>query len=176
MLRNALITVSLVVSATSLALGQQSSRADFEELLQAMEGRWIGDVTWNTDWPGLGKKGDKTTGYVELRVIADGNVLLGTFYGGRGTDSWMTVYDAASKQIKTLEGDSGGSISSYVWYKEGDHWIATGAGSLADGSKVEFRNTVTISDGGNTHTYTGTTTIAGKRGNDLHDVWRRVYK
>jgi hypothetical protein len=162
--------------ATTLAIGQQSSRTDFEEFLEIMEGRWIGEVTWIADWPGFGSKGNKVTGYSDLKIIADGNALLATFYEGTGTGVWMVVYDAAAKQIRSLQANTGGTTFNFVWYKVGANWTLAGNGSKADGSKIDFQHTLSITNGGNTHTYTGTTRIDGKKVDDRQDIWRRINK
>ena len=175
MLRSVFFVSILVTALTFPALGQQSTQADFEEFLQIMEGRYICDVIWIADWPGVGgKKGEKVTGYSDLQVVADGNVLQGTFYGGSGTTTWITVYDAAARQIRFLTGTSGGTMWSGTYHKEGGKWVEAGIGSNPDGSKIEFSNTLTLSDGGRTHNWSGSTTIAGKPVDKLQDVCRRV--
>ena len=72
--------------------------------------------------------------------------------------------------------DSGGTVWTIVYSKVGDKWVGVQTGSLADGSKVESKTTLTLSDNGNTQTWTGPTTVGGKKVDDQHDVYRRVSK
>lgn len=156
------------------ALAQESSRADFEELCEAMQGRWVGNVVWIADWPGMGKKGDKVKCYVENAVIEDGNAILSRFFGGSGSVTWITVYDAAAKKIKATGVSSGGTTRFGVFYKEDGKWVNTIEGSLSDGSKLKAKNFLTISDDGSKHSYNGTATIDGEPIDNLQDVWVRV--
>jgi hypothetical protein len=176
MKRATLITVLAVTFSATAAFGQQSSRADFEDYLKAWEGRWVGEFTWVTDWPGMGKRGDRVTAYAECKVIADGNALSGTFYGGNGSSNWITVFDAATKQIKGLSVNSGGNAWNSVFFKNGDSWSCIETGSKADGAKIESKLTITVSDNGNTHVWTGSVTVGGKKVDEVHNVWRRVSK
>ena len=71
----------LIVGARA-GVAQETSEEEFKAYQSAMEGRWVGEVTWIADWPGVGKKGDKVTGYSAMRAAADGHALVGQFYGG----------------------------------------------------------------------------------------------
>ena len=55
-----LIAASTGVRATLFAAGDnqkmQSTRADFKEYCDVMQGRWIGKVVWIADWPGLARR------------------------------------------------------------------------------------------------------------------------
>ncbi len=166
----------LVLALATMAMAQQATCEDFKEYIQISVGRWVGEVTWVTDWPGLGKKGDKVTCYSETRITEDGNALINKFYGGNGSGSSITVYDAAAKQIRESGVDSGGTVGTNVYFKEGGKWVEISTGSLADGRKTESKSTVAISNNGNTQIWTGTGTIGGKKVDDQHDVWRRVSK
>jgi hypothetical protein len=87
------------------------------------------------------------------------------------------VYDAGAKQIKEIGVDSGGTVSINIYSKvNATKWLQTSTGSLADGSKIEGRYEANITENGSTWTWSGTTTIGGKKQDDLHDVWRRVSK
>jgi len=156
------------------AVAQESSKADFEEFCKAMQGRWVGDVVWTNDWPGLGEKGDKVKAYAEIKIIEDGNALLGRFYGGNGSATWLTDYDAASKTIRENWVTSGGTTWTKTWYKEDGKWVGILEASNPDGSKVESKDILTISENGNKHSYSGTSTVEGKAGDERQDVWVRV--
>ncbi|MHC1767249.1 MAG: DUF1579 family protein [Verrucomicrobiia bacterium] len=86
--------------AASSALGQQATREDWDEYIKLMTGRWVGEVIWVNDWPGQGKRGDKVTCYWEIRPTEDGQALLGRQFGGNGSGTWLTMYDASAKQIR----------------------------------------------------------------------------
>ena len=172
-------SILAVVTATFLALpafGQEATRDDFNEFAKAMKGRWVGDVTWVANWAGLGNRGDKVTAYAEYVLAEDGNALLTKFYGGSGSATGIIAYDAAKKRIKWRYVTSGGYTAESTVYKKNGNWIEDGVGSTADGKKNLFLLTVLISDGGKTHSWTGSGTLDGKKVDDLNDVWRRVSK
>ena len=104
------------------------------------------------------------------------DAIIGRFFGGGGSGTWITVFDAGLKQIKEISSSSGGTVWSTVYFKENGKWVSLQTGSNPDGSKIEAENTLTMSDNGNTHTWTGTTMIGGKKVDELHDIYRRVSK
>lgn len=156
------------------AFAQQSTREDFKEFCRMADGRWVGDVTWNADWPGLGKRGEKVTGYSEMKVVEDGQVILTRFFGGTGSSVGTIVYDAGAKQIRWSGGDSGGSTWVSIFYKRDGKWMYALTGCQPDGTKYEATYTITVSDNGNTHRWTGSAKISGKKADEMSDVWRRV--
>jgi hypothetical protein len=133
-------------------------------------------VIWTADWPGFGKKGDNVTGYYEASIIADGNALSGVWYAGNGMGTEIHYFDMGTKQIKGVGVTSGGTIFNMIMYKKDGKWQDHRTGSNPDGSKFEEKSTLTISNGGNTHTRSGTGTIDGEKMDPLHDVWQRVSK
>ena len=140
-----------------------------------MKGRWLGEVVWIADWSGVGgKKGDKVTGHVEIKIIEDGNALLGRFFAGSGSATWITVYNSATKQIVETAGTSGGTVFQSVIYKKGGKWIQETTGSESDGRKITQRNVLTISKDGKTHKWSGGGAVGDKKTGELRDVWRRV--
>jgi hypothetical protein len=175
--KSVVISLSVILTifmSTSVLIGQTSTRAEFEEYCKAMEGRWVGDVTWIADWPGYGKKGDNVTCYWESRIIADGNALSEVYYGGNGMATGITYFDAGTKQIKGVSVSSGGTVWNWMLFKKEGKWQSHNTGSNPDGSKIEEKNTLTISNDGNTGTWTGTGTIGGEKMDPLHDVWQRA--
>ena len=152
----------------------QSTRADFNEFCQIMEGRWLGDVIWVTDWEGFGKKGDKVSAYQEWKIGEDGHVLLGRFYGGPGSGTILVQYDAGARQIQSRAIFSGGNVFNEVIYKQDGNWHYEIAGSMVDGKKITGSTIRHLSDGGKTHRWTGTIMIDGKPLDPLRDVWRRI--
>ena len=158
------------------AFGQEASQKEFKKYCQMMEGRWVGDVVWITDWEGFGKKGDKVTAYLDWKVTDGGNALVGRFYGGAGSGTVLTAFDPRAKRIKEVVVSSGGSIWNSIIYKKNGKWMSKSTGSNADGSEIVGKSVINICDDGKTHRMEGTTTIDGKRVDDLQDVWRRVGK
>lgn len=158
------------------ALAQHSTREDFKEYCQALTGRWVGDVTWEADWPGMGKRGEKATAYGEIRLAEDGHALVGRFFGGSGSWTWTAFYDAGARQIRSAGVDSGGTTWSVVFHKKDGKWALTETGSMGDGTKYEGRYTMTLSDHGSVRTVSGVTTVTGKKADALNNVWRRVSK
>ena len=174
MTRAMMITALFTLLAACSSAAQRSTFSDFEDFVDTMEGRWVGEVTWITDWPGLGQKGDKTTGHTEMRSAADGRVLIASFYGGNGTSRWVTVFDAASGEIRELGSDSGGTIWECVMSRSSGQWMSRCNGSLADGTRTVGEHTLAVSDNGNTHRWRGSNTVGGVETDPLQDVWRRV--
>jgi hypothetical protein len=168
-------TVDAKRSATP-AGGKHSSREDFREFCQALQGRWIGEVTWVTDWPGIGKRGEKVTCYFEGRIAEDGHAIAGRWYGGAGSGTGVYYFDPRAKQIRWFWVNSGGALEEGILYKSNGHWVEEGSGSLEDGRATAHASDLTITDKGNTHTYTGKGTVGGTKTDDRHDVWRRVGK
>ena len=171
-----LTAIATLLIFTPAALGQDSSREDFDVFCQTMTGRFVGAVKLVADWPGEGKQGDKITGYAELRPVADGNALSLVYYGGTASDVALIMYDAGNKKIRWTGVSSGGTLWNRVVYRKGDDWISKVNGSLADGKEIRGELVLAISDGGDTHTWTGQLTIGDEKADPLHDVWRRVSK
>ncbi len=139
-----------------------------------MQGRWVGDVVWVTDWPGLGKKGDRVKCYLEAKIVEDGNAMTGRFFGGGGSATWITVYDAASKRIRETIVDSGESMTDSVVHKKNGKCINDQTGSTSDGKRFRSELAITVSDNGNKHSWSGTTTVEGQPADECQDVWIRV--
>ena len=152
----------------------QSTQADFKEYYDAMQGRWIGNVVWVTDWPGFGKKGDKVTAYSDFRISHNGNVLKGRFNGGLGSGIGLYHYDAGKKQIQGRWVSSGGSVWNQVIYQKDGQWREHETGSVADGKPIVMSSIRHISDNGKTHRRSGSVKIDGKDQEPLQDVWRHI--
>jgi len=174
MIRISLITALLFGINAPAALAQQSTFADFEAYREAMVGRWVGEVTWITDWPGVGVKGEKTIGHVEIRSEADGRVMTTSFYGGNGTNRSIVLFDAASGEIRETGSDSGGTTWVCLISRQAGQWSSRCTGSLADGTPTEGENTLNISDNGETHRWTGRNAVGGIETDPLQDIWRRI--
>lgn len=168
---------TLLVAVLSVSVfAQESTHQDFHDFCQAWEGLWVGDITLVADLPGIGKQGEKFTAYADCTIAHDGNAMVCEYYGGEGSATWIVVYDAGDKQIKGLWVTSGGAVSHSILYKKGEEWIEKGRGSHADGTKTQISLAITITDSGDTHTWTGTSTVGGKEAGEELNVWRRANK
>ena len=67
-------------------------------------------------------------------------------------------------------------MNEEIMYKKDGKWFQQGTGFDAKGAKIEYLCQITISDGGDRYTWTGSGTVAGKKTDERHDVWRRVSK
>ncbi len=152
----------------------QSTQADFQEFCKSMQGRWIGEVIWITDWPGFGKKGDKVTAYSEFTHSDNGHVLRGRFNGGPGSGTAMFFYDAGKRQIQGQWVSSGGTVWNITTYKKDGQWHHDETGSIADGKPITSSITRHVSDDGKTHRMSGTVEIDGEALDPVRDVWHRI--
>jgi hypothetical protein len=176
-MRIAASTIALLVAVLILpTVTQGSTREEFKEYCRALQGRWIGDVTWVADWPSFGKRGDKVTCYFEGGVAEDGNVMKARFIGGIGAGTAIYYFDPGTKEIRSLWVNTGGGVERGTIRKSGDKWLLETSGCLKDGTKVKYTTMVTFADNGNTSTRTGSGTVGGKKVDDQHDVWRRLSK
>ncbi len=170
------LSTVLLMSVALSTFAQESSREDFQELCLAMKGRWVGELTCVDDWPGFGKKGETLNAHGEVVVAADGNALIDKFYAGNGSELSLIFFDPGAKQIKVSSVNSGGGVTQSVFYTNNGKWFYKAVGSNPDGTGYELSSTITITEDGNTQTWTGTFTVGGKKVGEQHDVWRRVSK
>ena len=170
------LAVLIAVLLARPAIGQETTRDDFKKRCSLIEGRWIGDVTWVTDWPGFGKKGDKVTAYFEGRVTEDGNAVVTKFFGGSGSETGLVYYDAAAKRIHGNFVSSGGTVFRLTIWPDGDKWIHAVDVTLPDGTKGAMKNVFVFADDGKTLTIHRNGKIGDDVIKDQKDVWRRVSK
>ena len=170
------IACALALSAMfgASSYGQSTSQEDFDEFRELFTGRWIGEVKWVTDWPGLGKKGDTATCYIDVDPIEDGVALIGKFYGGSGSGTVIWFYEAGTKTIRATAVYSGGVIDDIVYNKKDGEWIETVTGTLPDGKKIEGVSTITFE--GKVLRAKGTGTIDGKPRDPRDDKWTKLHK
>lgn len=74
-----------------------TTKEEFKEWCDAWKGRWVGEVTFVADWPGLRKRGENVTAYFEATAIEDGKRMLWKFFGGAGSGTILFAYDAVAK-------------------------------------------------------------------------------
>lgn len=172
----ALLIILLIAISATPALAQTATRAEFEELCEIDAGRWIGDITWVSDSPEFGERGEKAIGHWEARMDIDGKVLVAKFHGGKGVSRGMRFYDPGRRQIRHVSVNSAGRVTDRIFWKEDGQWRTRSTATEPDGKKVVTDLRLVMSDGGEAHSWQGTETIDGKETDKLKDVWRRVSK
>jgi hypothetical protein len=178
-MKRLLITIALGFAVPCLLLAQPKSAPSANNPLQGLAdillGRWLGDVTFAADYPGIGKKGEKVSGYDIYRWSVDGMTIENESFFGKTTGKSLIVWDAATKQIRFFGVDSGGNYSTGTLTFQGAKLAWSSAGSLADGQKVEYKGETTFADNGNTRIEAGVTILGGVS-NPFRDVYKRIVK
>ena len=152
----------------------QSSLEDFNEFSQVMQGRWIPEIIWITDWPGFGERGDTATGYAEFQIAEDGRVITGREYLGPGSMTSLAYYDEGKRQIFQHVVSSGGNVWNNIIYREGGERNFKVMGSTGDGKEITGSAIRYISDQGQTHRWLGQWFIDGEQLDPLRDTYRRI--
>jgi hypothetical protein len=136
-------------------------------------GRWMSEITWAADYPGLGKKGEQHTGFDVWSWVADGAALECDWVLGPTAGRWLVWWDPSTEQIRVLEVDSGRNWAQGTITKQGTTWMVSRQGTFADGRPVEYQFQMSFQDDGQTHIDTGVTILEGTR-SEFRDVYRRV--
>ncbi len=144
-----------------------------QELGDLLVGRWTSDVTWAVDYPGLGQKGEKVTGFDVWRRTADGRALECDWLLGATCGRTLLWWDASAQQIRTLDINSGGNWAQGTVTKRGTKWAWATAGRFADGRRVEYQSETTFADDGRSRVDAGATILDGVR-NEFRDTFKRV--
>jgi hypothetical protein len=153
-----------------------TTREDFEEYCKLNQGRWVSETKLDADLPGVGKKGEKVTAYYESTIAQDGNGLIETSYGGKGSTTGLVVFNPGTKRIESTSISSSGHVVHVVVYKKGNEWIFESSGYLPDGRKTEGSSTGIYSNNGNTFTGSGSDTLDGDKTDYTNDIWYKVSK
>ncbi|TWU24462.1 hypothetical protein [Novipirellula artificiosorum] len=171
------LSVAFVTLLTApFSFAQESSRQDFDDFCKAWQGRWVGDLALNSDDPQFGKGDDVVAGLALCQTIEDGNALLARVYMGEESGTWFVSYDSIAKRIRSTWCTAGGNTNQSILYKATDGWIQEGSGSDGEGKIREFKDHVTVTDEGDTHTWTGSMTLDGEAVKVNPNVWQRVSK
>jgi hypothetical protein len=152
-----------------------TTREDFEEFCRLCQGRWVCDITWAADWPGIGKKGDTVTAYLQHTLSEDGNALVSKFIGGQGSETGIWTYDVSDRLIKSMVISSGGSVKYLKIRKSGEAWSFPEIGIEPDGTKVHSNAVLSFHDNGKTAIGIG----SGMRGEEkfeFKNTWHKVSK
>ncbi len=170
-----LCSLLILVCCASSLQAQQATRDEFQAFCKLIEGRWIGTTVRVADSV-FGKKGEKATSYFNSTLAADGNVLIGTFQSGEGSGKWIVNYDPGERMIVGISISSGGDFQRFKIVKEQGKWTQYVQGHQADGTPTERKESLTVSDDGDTHTWSGSSSVDGKPNDDHSVIWRRIYK
>jgi hypothetical protein len=174
-----LFCLGIAVPVASLAnqdpaTSMQSSVDDFREFSRVMQGRWISEIIWITDWPGFGERGDTATGYAEYQIAEDGNVLTGREYQGGGSITSVAYYDPGERQIVQHWVASSGGAMHFIYYKQNGEWHYNLLGTTVDEEEIAGSGIRYIEDQGQTQRFTGEWSIDGEMLDPLRDSFRRL--
>lgn len=150
---------------------------EFQEFGELVMGRWVVDIKFVADWPGedLGR-GDRLVGYSHFTWLVDKMAIQGMNVGGNNSGVYLMVWDAATKQIKSLGTGTSGSTLEVVTWKKSDGvygWRITG-GSLLDERTHSGSGEWVFSEDRKTMTIQGQTELGGAPLDPLKDVYRRL--
>ena len=147
------------------AFAQESSPEQFQEMLEAWEGRWKGS--------GTDEDGNEMVAIADCRIAGDGTTLICNSYMGEESGIWFIVYDRAAKRIRSQWGQSDGEAAHAIIFKDGKDWVQKGTGSTPDGKKTEYTHRISISNNGNTHEWKRTRQVDGAT-QTSGDTWQRL--
>jgi hypothetical protein len=170
-----ILVLVLFAAGMPALFAQQQAGTPLKEIGDLLVGRWMFEITWAVDYPGLGKKGEKVIGYEVCRWIADRAALECEFMGGKANGKSTYWWDATSKQVRVLDVDSGGNWAEGTVSKQGPKLACVLSGGIIDGNRVEYKWEISFQDSGNTRISEGATILNGVR-NPFKDTHKRVAK
>lgn len=160
--------------AGQVTVTETTNRVDFEKYCQSMNGRWYNnDESLAEFWPAFDKNGKGVVSYAEVRIVADGNALEGSWYAGTGSSKWIEAWDAEAKQIRKFGIVSDGTLWQETRTKQGDQWQCAVTLTRPNGDVQKFASVLSMSADGNTHTYTSNDADAAEK---RPGVYTRVAK
>lgn len=164
---------SCAVFVLAIAAAPTHAAAPLEDYSNLLVGDWTEEGIYAADYPGIGKKGEKFTVTVGCRWTAGRSAIA--CEGRDARRDWTSLYwwDAGSKQIRSVDANSGGNSDICTTAKQGAKYLWTCAGSFADGRPVKYEGQTLVEDGGNTRIDVGATILEGSR-SEFRDTYRRV--
>jgi hypothetical protein len=138
--------------------GASESPMEFQAIGKRFIVTWSGSGTHSTDYPGVGKKGDKFISKSTCRWAAGRSAILCESVAGgarKGNGMQLIYWDPAKKKLRVTVVDSGGNF--------------------ADGRAVECKRKTTFSNDGNTHFHTAFVEVGGVL-NNFSGTLKRVVK
>ena len=153
-------------------------RSTWEEYGAAFVGTWRTSVKLDADLPSGEKKGDVVESKATIRWILKKKAIETVFSSGWVRGKTLEAWDPQEKCVRWSFADSTGSIGSGTCVKTGDHtWVTKGENVNGEGVSSSNTGKLTITDGGNTHSWVATDRKEGDRSlPDKTEVWRRVMK
>jgi hypothetical protein len=158
--------------------GASESSMEFEAIGKRFIGTWSGSGTYSTDYPGVGKKGDKFISKSTCRWAAGRSAILCESVAEdarKGNGMQLIYWDPAKKKLRVTVVDSGGNFDQGTGSMEAGSVEWASFGNFADGRAVEYKWKTTFSDDGNIHIHTGSVKVDGIR-NNFSDTLKRVVK
>ena len=153
------------------AIAAETSRQDFDRFVEAWEGRWAGEVIPSDEAESSDGSTERVNAYFDGHAIQGGNALVGTYYAGDVSATWILSYDPDSKSIRSTWIGSDGSNTYGTMEPAGERWILREAGQDSDGRHTSLIGTVDVSGGGE---WTMEATTDGKPEETVVNVWHRV--
>ena len=133
--------------------------------------RWIAEITWVDDWPGVGERVKRQLDTLTLEWKPTDTLWSCRDCAGTGAGIVTVVYHAANKRITGTYVDVSG-VAQLIYFKRNGTWIEDGKGVLPDGRAPRGQARL-VSDNGNTMVLAGSGTTGGKKQDDRHDVVHR---
>jgi hypothetical protein len=158
--------------------GASELSTEFQAIGKKYIGTWSGSGTYSTDYPGVGKKGDKFTSKSICRWAAGNSAILCESVSGdarKGGGMQLIYWDPAKKKMRVTVIDSGGNFDQGVGSVEIGKFVWVSIGNFADGRAVRYEWETVFSSDGNTHVHTGFIIVGGVR-NNFSDTLKRVDK
>jgi hypothetical protein len=174
----ALFAGTFLVMAFASGAGASESSMEFEAIGKRFIGTWSGSGTYSTDYPGVGKKGDKFISKSTCRWAAGRSAILCESVAEdarKGNGMQLIYWDPAKKKLRVTVVDSGGNFDQGTGSMEAGSVEWASFGNFADGRAVEYKWKTTFSDDGNIHIHTGSVKVDGIR-NNFSDTLKRVVK
>jgi hypothetical protein len=164
--------------AVASGAGASESSMEFQAIGKKYIGTWSSSGTYSTDYPGVGKKGDKFTSESTCRWAAGKSAILCESVAGdarKGNSMQLIYWDPAKKKLQVTIVDSGGNFDQGLGSIEAGKIVWASFGNFADGRAVEFQWETVFSNDGNTHIHTGFVKLDGVQ-NNFADTLKRVAK
>lgn len=151
---------------------QEPANTPLQEYGELVVGRWMGDVTFVVDWPGIGKKGDKIIDHLTLKWTNDRRAIVSESHFAQGCSRSIHVWDPAEKKIRIFSTDSAGAFFSGVIDKSGDKWTWILSGCLADGTPQNGSGTIVFSNEGRKHVLVGDVVVGNEKASFIDSYTR----
>ncbi|MDG2384753.1 MAG: hypothetical protein P8N76_24000 [Pirellulaceae bacterium] len=164
----------LVVVCSCPAVGEETTRADYERFCQGHVGRWAGEISSVINQSIIGAPGETYAGYWEGSMTEDGNAFAMRFMGPKTSNRGLCYFDPAGKKICITSVNSEGVINQHQVRRHGDHWMRLTQFTAADGTRGEMESVITMD--GNTITVVINGELGDRVIENQKNIWHRVSK